>query len=162
MKDYSNVNIVFSRIDNRLVHGQVGMVWANQSGANLLLVVDDAAAKDKLQQNLMKMTVAATSIGIRFWTVEQTIENIWKAAPSQKIFIVTKTPNEMRRLVEAGVPINLVNVGNMHTAPGKRLYKGDYIYVDDQDEDDLMYMVERGIKVEIQVLPDYKKIVLNE
>ena len=38
----SDINIVFTRVDNRLVHGQVGNVWVTASGANLILVVDDA------------------------------------------------------------------------------------------------------------------------
>ena len=37
----SDINIVFTRVDNRLVHGQVGNVWVTASGANLILVVDD-------------------------------------------------------------------------------------------------------------------------
>lgn len=38
-------NIVLTRIDNRLVHGQVGVTWVNSVGANLLVVVDDEVSK---------------------------------------------------------------------------------------------------------------------
>lgn len=43
--------ILLARIDNRLVHGQVGVTWTSAIGANLLVVVDDNAAGDELQQN---------------------------------------------------------------------------------------------------------------
>ena len=33
-------NIVLARIDNRLVHGQVGNAWAGASEANLIVVAD--------------------------------------------------------------------------------------------------------------------------
>ncbi|MGL4861348.1 MAG: PTS sugar transporter subunit IIB [Enterobacteriaceae bacterium] len=33
-------NIVMTRIDNRLVHGQVGVTWLSALGANLLLVAE--------------------------------------------------------------------------------------------------------------------------
>ena len=33
----STPHIVLTRIDNRLVHGQVGVVWTSLIGANLLL-----------------------------------------------------------------------------------------------------------------------------
>ena len=46
----STPDIVLTRIDNRLVHGQVGVVWTSAIGANLLLVANDAAANDPLQQ----------------------------------------------------------------------------------------------------------------
>ena len=48
-------NILLTRIDNRLVHGQVGVSWTATLGANLILVADDDVAKDSLQQRLMKM-----------------------------------------------------------------------------------------------------------
>ena len=44
----SDINIVFTRVDNRLVHGQVGNVWVTASGANLILVVDDETCNDCL------------------------------------------------------------------------------------------------------------------
>lgn len=32
------LNILLTRIDNRLIHGQVGVTWTTTLGANLLLV----------------------------------------------------------------------------------------------------------------------------
>ena len=34
-------NIVLTRIDNRLVHGQVATQWCGSIGANLILVAND-------------------------------------------------------------------------------------------------------------------------
>ena len=45
-------NILLTRIDNRLVHGQVGVTWTSTIGANLLVVVDDVVANDDIQQTL--------------------------------------------------------------------------------------------------------------
>ncbi len=48
----SSPNILLTRIDNRLVHGQVGVTWTSTIGANLLVVVDDVVANDDIQQKL--------------------------------------------------------------------------------------------------------------
>lgn len=48
-------NILATRIDNRLVHGQVGMTWANSIGCNLVVVANDAVSTDTVQQNVMEM-----------------------------------------------------------------------------------------------------------
>ena len=40
-----NVNIVMTRIDERLLHGQ-GQLWLRYIGANTILVVNDEVAKD--------------------------------------------------------------------------------------------------------------------
>lgn len=60
-------NIVLSRIDERLIHGQVGVQWVGFAGANLVLVANDEVAEDPVQQNLMEM-VLAEGIAVRFWT----------------------------------------------------------------------------------------------
>lgn len=78
-------NILLTRIDNRLVHGQVGMTWTNTLGANLVVVANDEVATDSVQQNLMDMVLPET-VQIRFFTLEKTIRIIGKAAPHQKNF----------------------------------------------------------------------------
>jgi anaerobic ribonucleoside-triphosphate reductase activating protein len=69
-------NIVLTRIDNRLIHGQVGCTWTMSVGANLILVADDEAAGDALQQQLMAITAKSSGASPRFWTVQKTIDTI--------------------------------------------------------------------------------------
>ena len=112
-------NIVLSRIDERLIHGQVGVQWVGFAGANLVLVANDEVAEDPVQQNLMEM-VLAEGIAVRFWTLQKVIDNIHRAADRQKILLVCKTPADFLTLVKGGVPVNRINVGNMHYANGKQ------------------------------------------
>ena len=84
-------NIVLSRIDERLIHGQVGVQWVGFAGANLVLVANDEVAEDPLQQNLMEM-VLTEGIAVRFWPLQKVIDNIHKVADRQKILLVCKTP----------------------------------------------------------------------
>ncbi|WP_447216220.1 PTS sugar transporter subunit IIB, partial [Escherichia coli] len=63
----SSPNILLTRIDNRLVHGQVGVTWTSTIGANLLVVVDDVVANDDIQQKLMGITAETYGFGIRFF-----------------------------------------------------------------------------------------------
>ena len=142
-------NILLTRIDNRLVHGQVGMTWTKTLGANLIVVADDVAAEDSLQQSLMAMTAKSAGAGIRFFTVDYTAQIIANAAPEQKIFIVVRTPAEVRRLIDQGVPLKEVNVGNMHFTNGKRALTKK-VYVDDKDMDDLKYIASKGVRVYCQ------------
>lgn len=153
------INILLGRIDNRLVHGQVGVTWTISLGANLIVVADDNVATNGLQQQLMEVTAESSGAGVRFFTIEKTINIISKAAPSQKIFIVCKTPKEMRQLVEGGVPIKDVNVGNMHFEKGKRQISKK-VYVDDKDLEDLRYIKSKGVNVFIQDVPgDIKEYI---
>ena len=40
--------IVHARVDERLIHGQVAMVWTNTVGATRIIVVNDEAVKDEM------------------------------------------------------------------------------------------------------------------
>ena len=49
-------DILLTRIDNRLVHGQVGVAWTSSlAGCNLIVVADDLAAEDEIQQQFLRM-----------------------------------------------------------------------------------------------------------
>lgn len=148
----STPNILLTRIDNRLVHGQVGVTWTSTIGANLLIVVDDEVAKDEIQQKLMGITAETYGFGIRFFSVEKTTAIIAKAAPHQKIFLICRTPETVKKLIEGGVPMTDVNVGNMHFSEGKKQISSK-VYVDDNDLNDLRFIKRSGVNIFIQDVP---------
>ena len=110
-------DIRLTRIDNRLIHGQVATQWCGVVGANLLLVANDAVAADEFRQSLMNMAAPAYA-QTRFFTIQKTIDIIHKASPNQHIAIICESPQDVLKLVEGGVPIKKVNIGNMHMADG--------------------------------------------
>lgn len=153
-------NILLARIDNRLVHGQVGMTWVNTIGANLVVVANDDVASDSVQQNLMEMVISET-VGIRFFTIDRTIEIIDKSIPSQKILLVIKTPQDALRLIKGGVKVDTLNIGNLHFAEGKKQLS-DTISVDQNDIDTFNELHELGVKLEVQGIPNEGKKDLME
>ena len=116
-------NILLTRIDNRMIHGQVATQWSSYLGANLLLVANDKVAADPMRQGLMDM-----------------------AAPAGE------NPQDVVKLVEGGVPIKKVNIGNMHMAEGKRQVAG-VVAVDDADVAAFRRLQELGVELEIQKVP---------
>lgn len=150
-------NILLTRIDNRLVHGQVGVTWVKSLGANLIVVVDDNAANNDVEKQLMEVVAKSSGVGIRFFTIEHTIDIIHKASPAQKIFIVCKTPETAKKLVDGGVPIKEINIGNMHFSDGKE-QMSKKVYVDQKDRENIKYLEDLGIDIYIQDVPGDKKI----
>ena len=80
-------NIVLTRIDNRLVHGQVATQWCGAIGANLILVANDEVAGNKLRQGLMDMA-APSYAAMRYWTIQKTIETIHKASARLPVLLL--------------------------------------------------------------------------
>lgn len=148
-------DIVLTRIDNRLIHGQVATQWCGVVGANLLLVANDKVAADQLRQGLMNMA-APSYCQTRYFTIQKTCDIIGKASPSQHIAIICETPQDVLKLVEGGVPIKSVNIGNMHMAEGKRQVATS-VAVNDDDVAAFKRLRELGVELYIQRVPDIAK-----
>ena len=144
-------NIVLTRIDNRLIHGQVATQWSGVIGANLLLVANDDVAGNKMRQNLMNMA-APSYAQTRYFTLQKTIDVIDKASDKQKIFLILENPQDALTLVEGGVPIKKLNIGNMHMAAGKRQVATS-VAVDDADVEAFKKLKELGVELEIRRVP---------
>ena len=149
-------NILLTRVDNRLIHGQVVCNWAGTVRANLIGVVDDETANSETEKNIMKLAASSLGFDSRFFTVQHTIDVIAKASADQKILLVCKTPETLRKLIEGGVEIKKVNIGNMHFSDGKKKIS-DKVYVNDKEMDDLNFIKSKVDEIYIQDTPDFKK-----
>lgn len=147
-------NILLTRIDNRLIHGQVATQWNSYVGSNLILVANDEVSTNKLRQGLMDMA-APSGVQTRYFSLEKTIKVISKASEKQKIFLICETPEDVLTLVEGGVPIKKVNIGNMHYAEGKRSAT-PMVAVDDKDVEAFRKLRELGVELEIRRVPNEK------
>lgn len=144
-------NILLTRIDNRLIHGQVATQWNSTLGANLILVANDDVAGNKMRQNLMNMA-APTGVATRFFSLQKTIDVIHKASPKQHIFLVAENPSDVLTLVKGGVPIHKVNIGNMHMSEGKRQVATS-VAVDYADVAAFKELQDLGVELEIRRVP---------
>lgn len=144
-------NILLTRIDERLIHGQVATQWTGSIGANLLLVANDDVAGNTMRQGLMDMAAPAAA-QTRYFTLQKTIDIIHKANDKQKIFIICESPKDVLTLVEGGVPIKKLNIGNMHMAEGKRQVATS-VAVSDEDVQAFRRLQELGVELEIRRVP---------
>jgi PTS system N-acetylgalactosamine-specific IIB component len=154
--------IVLTRIDNRLIHGQVAVSWCSEVGANLIVVVDDKVAKDKTQQMLLDMA-APYGVSTRYFSIEEAVKKLPYAGSDQKIFLVVREVEVILKLIEGGIPIKEVNVGNMHFKEGKKQISSA-ISVDEEDVNVFKKLSQLGIKCEAKRVPtengiDIKKLI---
>lgn len=145
-------NLLLTRIDNRLIHGQVGVTWVNHLGANLVVVANDKVAEDEVQQNLMDM-VLPDVIQTRFFSLQKTIDIIHKAADRQKIFLVVRDVHDVLTLKEGGVPIDHINIGNLHYEEGKKQISST-VSVDSKDIEAFERLGEMGVNLDLRRVPD--------
>ncbi|MGL4524752.1 MAG: PTS sugar transporter subunit IIB [Spirochaetia bacterium] len=147
------------RIDNRLIHGQVGTAWLPHVQANLALVANDEVSGDEMRQSLMNMVVP-TAVQTRFFSLEKTIEIIHKATDAQHIAIIVETPIDALILKKGGVPFDAINVGNMHGGDGKKPIAKS-AFASEEEIQALKELVGLGVKVTYQQLPTESLIDLT-
>lgn len=153
-------NILETRIDNRLIHGQVGVTWANHLGANLVVVANDKVSTDEVQQSLMDM-VLPDVIQTRYFSLQKTIDVIHKASARQKIFLVVKDVQDALTLKEGGVDFSHLNIGNMHYEEGKKQISST-VSVDDNDIAAFKRLAELGVELDLRKVPsDRGQNILN-
>jgi PTS system N-acetylgalactosamine-specific IIB component len=155
MKYMTAPNIVWTRIDERLLHGQIRITWGKHTEANLILVANDDAAEGPnaaFMQAGMKAS-AGGEYAVRFFTINKTIEVIHKASEKQRIFILCNNPGDVARLVEGGVPITHCNIGNMHYHEGKKQVSKT-VSVDANDICAFEVMRRNGVSCTVQNTPD--------
>jgi mannose/fructose/N-acetylgalactosamine-specific phosphotransferase system component IIB len=159
------VKIVLIRVDDRLVHGQVVYGWTRALGVDLILVADDKAAKDSFQINMMQMAApAGVKVDVRSMEDAARELNATGGLAAHALVLV-RGPEELLRLRQLGVAFDMVNVGNVHTGPGRRkLTKG--VYASDAEVEAWRELAEAGVKLEAQWVPgesrtDMSKLVLK-
>ncbi len=155
----SSANILLTRVDNRLIHRQIGVTWMTLLGANLLIVVDDDVAESSMQEKLMEVVATAFGVRVCFFSVRQTIHILETGRPSQKIFLICRTPETVRRLIDGKVPILQLDLGSMHFSRGKWSLSKK-VHVNEQDMENLNYIKRQGVKIFIQDAPGDLKVEL--
>ena len=113
-------NIVNTRIDERLIHGQVAGIWSTSLSTQRIIVANDEAATDPLQKSSLRMA-APSSMRLSVLGVEAAAKNIQSGKyGKQRLFLLFKNPKDVLRFIEAQGPIKTVNVGNMSYKEGAR------------------------------------------
>ena len=111
-------NIVFVRVDDRLIHGQVCTAWLHAySQTKHILVVDDKTSQDPFMQTMFELLIPKT-ISIEIKSINDAIEEIKKGL-EKPTMIICKTPATVKALIDGGVDIDFFNIGGMGMS-GKR------------------------------------------
>lgn len=147
------MTIVGNRIDGRLIHGQVANLWTTKLNISRIMVVDDEVAENTIEKSGLKLATPA-GVKLSVLPVAKAAENILAGKyDSQRLLIVARKPDSFLKLVEAGVPIETLNVGNMSQTPETRSITRSINVV---DEDVVVFnkLHEKGVTITAQMVPN--------
>jgi len=145
------------RIDERLIHGQVATAWTREVNASRIMIIDDEVVKDSVQKMALKSAVPM-GIKLSIITLEKALANFsLNKYDGQNVFLIVKDPKVLVNLKKADVNLDEIIIGNMSAkGDSKVLYRT--VSVTNKNIDDLKYLVDEGVKVNLQMVPKDKKI----
>ncbi|MEK2534089.1 PTS sugar transporter subunit IIB [Tetragenococcus halophilus] len=100
------------RVDDRLIHGQVAMVWTKELNAPLLVVANDEAAKNEVTQMTLKMAVP-NGIKLLIRSVDEAIDVFNDPrGKDRRIFVIVNSVSDATKIAQNVESIESVNVAN--------------------------------------------------
>ena len=141
----------WTRVDDRLLHGQVTVGWRQHLRYRTVCVVDDETGSDPFLQEVLCLS-APDEVTVRVYTVEEAIAALAMPATACTLVLV-KTPQVALSLVEGGAMLMQLNVGNIAPGPGSvRVFRS--ISLNDGHVAALDALAERGVQITFQLTPD--------
>lgn len=150
---------VLLRIDDRLLHGQVARNWMKQVGADVIVVANDLVSEDEKQQHLMDLVTPMGSKSYFFGLSEASTKI--KGLEEEDALVLVESPADALKLIEDGIEIDSVNVGNIHQTSGKEKVN-ESIFVDQNDIDTFKKIEANGKKLDFRTLPNDQAIDFDQ
>ncbi len=151
--------IVLTRIDNRLIHGQVIEAWVPHLKVRRLVVADDTSAGDPMARAVMTMAVPQ-----EVDVVLEPVGGLDFAAMARDAVPTMVLFRDVAGVVSArahGLPTGPLNLGNVHAGPG-RVALSRSVYLSADDRSSLATLQGQGMLVTAQAVPSEKPVPLPQ
>ena len=151
------MNIVLTRVDNRLIHGQVLESWVPTINANCIVVANDKIANSAMQKLLMEASVPK-GIRVHIGSVEDVADILASDdLTNARIILLFATSSDALSAHQRGVQYDKLNLGNMHAGAGK-VKCSCTIALDTDDVENLNSLETAGVRVFSQCVPSDKEV----
>jgi fructoselysine and glucoselysine-specific PTS system IIB component len=153
--------IKLTRIDDRLLHGQVAFTWTPALGTDCILIANDKVAKDEF----MRMTLglakpAGTKLLIKSLNDAAVFLNDEKSK-HLKVLLLVNSVKDAYAMADGVAEIKSVNFGGLRTKEGAKLIS-KAIALNEDDINIIREMLSKGIELEIRQVPtDSRQMVEN-
>jgi Phosphotransferase system, mannose/fructose/N-acetylgalactosamine-specific component IIB len=155
-------NIVLTRIDSRLIHGQVIAKWLKKTNANSIVVIDDALSKDDFMKKIYlmaappgcKVKIISVVDAIASWNKDQL------GPTGTSVIMLFKEVKSALDAYQRGLGVKHLQVGGLPGAPGRRVVFKN-ITLDENDAKNLKAIQDGGVDIIFQTVPEDKPSSLN-
>jgi D-glucosaminate-specific PTS system IIB component len=154
------MSIVMTRVDARLVHGQVAARWTRTLSADQIVVIDDPTANDAFMVELLTLAGPAGA-KIICYTVERAVEE-WNKNQfgSKRTIIIFQNIETAKLAFDKGVKYKSLNIGQVPKSPERR-HANNTVHLSDPELDTLLALGQENVEVYFHPTPDDKRVTVE-
>ncbi len=112
------MKIVLSRIDERLVHGQVIASWTRKLEIKKILIIDNDMAEDDFMKEVLRMS-APSNVTVDVVDCEKAVNYIIEDTDNLNTMLLFKSVEGVYDLLQHGYKLEKLDVGNIGSGPGR-------------------------------------------
>lgn len=152
-------NIVLTRVDDRLLHGQVVISWVPYLHADEIVVVDNDYAEDEFLTDILK-EAAPENVVLKVMTLSDAASYLKSEDDGQRTLVLSRCVPFVYNLFRLGVDVGVLNIGSLGLkAKGNR--RLSYVNLSENDFEMLSEMEVKGVNVELRLLPTNEPAMLD-
>ncbi len=146
------MSLVLTRIDNRLIHGQVLEAWVPFVQADCIVVANDEIAANPLKKIMMQASVSSR-MRVEIGTIEESVALLNSTELNQcRTLLLFGTTADALRAYRSGLIYEQLNLGNLHADRGKARLSCT-IFLNSTDLDDLELLEQAGVTITARCIP---------
>lgn len=149
--------ICFTRVDNRLIHGQVVQGWLPKIKAEKVLVISKQAAQNTLMTKMMRMSLPQ-NYDLEIIESSKAKEILDKE--NKKVFLLVEDLKQLYDIVNSGIVLREVNIGNTKYEEGKKEFSTG-VYFSTEDLQIIAELKSKNILFSIKALPTSLEAKIN-
>ena len=151
------------RVDERLIHGQIAMVWSKALNLDGIIVANDVVAADETQQMALKMAVPS-GIKVLIRSVDEVAQVLHDPRAQQKhLLVLVRTVTDALRLAKQVDGFQYINIGNVgKSVDGQKRTLTQFVMLTPSEYTSLEDLAKLYPETALQNLPSDKKILAQD
>ncbi|MDF7639236.1 PTS sugar transporter subunit IIB [Lactobacillus sp. ESL0791] len=153
--------IIHVRIDDRMIHGQVATQWSGRLNATRIMVINDSIMNDDMRKTVVRLAAPA-NVSTSILGREKALANIKSGKyKGQRVLLICVSPMDVDYLIDNGLPIKKVNVGNMAQREGTKRVRPS-LNITDEERAAFQRLIDKGVEVTVIPTPQSPTVYLKD
>ncbi len=150
--------VIFARVDDRLIHGQVVQAWLPQLNVDEVIIPCTKRNTRSLNRTLLRL-----SLPYEYELVFLDTNKIarYAAQTNRRLFLLMDCLQDFTELLTDGLQVTSVNIGGMHFKEGAQKL-ADNVFLNEDDKHQLRLIRDLGVGIETRAVPNAPSISLSE